>query len=278
MSGHKDILVFLEGHDAVQRLAFAAVQAARWKAHLTAVFIAAPMQATLDIGFAVGEAAIRSAFEHHRGLAEAAERTARAAFDALVAEHGLQAEWRYSHDETLERILSHARHFGLAMIGFPGRDGNGPASLCEDIVLASGRPTVLVPPGWPAEVSGKRIVVGWNGSRESARALSDAMPLLEAADAVKLVLVAEGSANGPADGEEPGADIVRHLARCGVNASAEHVEKGNPGDVLLARAKDFGADLLVMGAYGHSRITELVFGGATRSILMKADLPVFLSR
>lgn len=275
---HKDILVILEGRDAVQRLAFAAVQAARWNAHLTALFVASPMQATLDIGFAVGEAAIRSAFEHHRGLAQAAEEKARAAFDALVAEHGLRAAWIYSHDEPVERILSHARHCGLAVIGFPGRDGDSAASLCEDVVLASGRPTVLVPPGWPAEVSGKRILVGWNGSRESARALSDAMPLLEAADAVRLLLVAEERTAALVAGEEPGSDILRHLARCGVTASAEHVARGNPGEVLLERARNFGADLLVMGAYGHSRITELVFGGATRSVLLRAELPVFLSR
>jgi nucleotide-binding universal stress UspA family protein len=122
------------------------------------------------------------------------------------------------------------------------------------------------------------VLIGWNASREATRAVSDAMPLLSAADVVTVLTI--DAREGPdAHGELPGADISLHLTRHGVKAEIERtVSAGIPvGDVLLSRAADLGADLLVIGAYGHSRVRELLLGGATRSILHSMTLPVLMS-
>ena len=115
-------------------------------------------------------------------------------------------------------------------------------------------------------------------SRKATRAVNDAMPLLETADSVTVLVINPiGGIDG--HGEEPGADIALHLARHGVNATAEHMvaEDISVGDMLLSRCANAGADLLVMGAYGHSRMRELILGGATRNILQHMTVPVLMS-
>src|SRR6185436_7271120 len=121
------------------------------------------------------------------------------------------------------------------------------------LIFASGRPVLLLPPTPPA-AGCHRVLVGWNAGREAARAVGDALPLLEKADAVELLVVDQGR-NSTGHGEEPGADIARHLARHGVQVEVRRIQSagGEVGRLLLARAASFGADLLVMGAYGHSR-------------------------
>jgi len=127
-------------------------------------------------------------------------------------------------------------------------------------------------------VIGKCVLVAWDASREAARAVADAMPLLAAADAV-IVLAVDPQPGPDGHGEIPGADIALHLARHGVKAQIERtVSAGVPiGELLLSRAADLGADMLVMGAYGHSRVRELLLGGATRSILASMTIPVLMS-
>jgi len=122
---------------------------------------------------------------------------------------------------------------------------------------------------------GQRVVVGWNSTREAARAVNDAMPLLVAAEVVT-VLTIDAREAPLGHGQLPGADISLHLARHGVKAQVEQTVSADlsVGDVLLSRAADLGADLLVMGAYGHSRLRELLLGGATRTLLGFTGLSV----
>ena len=148
----------------------------------------------------------------------------------------------------------------------------------ELVALASGRPILAVPYAGQFETVGRRVLIGWNATREATRAVNDAMPLLAAADVVT-VLTIDAREAPDAHGELPGADISLHLARHGVKATIERtVSAGVPaGEVLLSRAADLGADLLVIGAYGHSRMRELLLGGATRSILQSMTVPVLMS-
>jgi nucleotide-binding universal stress UspA family protein len=117
--------------------------------------------------------------------------------------------------------------------------------------------------------------VAWNGSREAARAVADALPLLAAAERVSILMV-RPEPDGM--GAPPGADVTHHLGRHGVKVEPVRIDDaGDVGALLLARCAAAGADVLVMGAYGHSRLRELVLGGATRTVLHETTLPVLLS-
>jgi len=154
----------------------------------------------------------------------------------------------------------------------------GPPGLAESLVLSSGRPIIVFPPrGTASKV--RRILVAWNAKRESIRAVADALPLLAKAEAVE-VLVVDHQRHPTGHGQEPGADIARHLARHGAQVEVRRLSSGGKdvGSLLLSQAAGFGADLLVMGAYGHSHLREWMFGGVTRTVLYEAGLPVLMSR
>lgn len=148
--------------------------------------------------------------------------------------------------------------------------------LSERMIFASGRPCLLVPTHWPSDRVPNRIVVGWNGGREATRAIADAMPFLIAAGAVHLVVAADARAQ-VLYGEVPGVDMAAHLARQGVPVLLEQCPGDDAGAVLLERCAAIDADLLVMGAMGRPRISEFVFGGATRTVLASARVPLLLS-
>ncbi len=196
---------------------------------------------------------------------------------AREAASGVRVEWRYREGDIRALFNQHAHYTDLVMLA-QGTGDAVPAGLVPnlpgDLVLTAGRPVVVVPwTGAPSSI-GKRVLVGWNASREAARALNDALPLLEKAEAVKVLTVSQG------DGRHlPGAEIAQHLARHGVKAEADQVPKveAPPATILSAEAKDFGADLLVCGAWGHSRVFETVLGGVTRDLLRRMELPLLLS-
>ncbi len=275
----KDIVVFIEAdEERAGRLAFAAALARRWQAHLIATFVANRLELTPSSSFARGSGVEAMLRKHHAAARVTAAET-RTLFDRIVADADISGEWRLSDHEDGETLMLHARHASLAIVGPPMRPTR-PArmlSLSEDVIFASGRPTLLLPAGWPSHRIGRRIVVGWNGSREAATAIALAMPFLTEADIVHLVVVPEARPNGWL-GADPGADMSRHLARNGVEVVLEQRPGTDAGIVLLDHARSVDADMLVMGAYGRPRISEFVFGGTTRTVLAKADTPILLSR
>jgi nucleotide-binding universal stress UspA family protein len=188
-------------------------------------------------------------------------------------------EWR-SEPYFSGDVGVHARYADLAVVARPDPAGQtaGPPGLVESLVLTSGRPVIVIPPRSTA--SGvRRILVGWDAGRAAARAVADALPLLVRATAVE-VLVIDAERHRAGHGQEPGADIARYLARHHAHVEVRRLSSGGEdvGRVLLSHAATFGADLLVMGAYGHARLNELIFGGVTRTVLREADLPVLMSR
>jgi nucleotide-binding universal stress UspA family protein len=274
-----EIVVFVDGRtETTGILEFAGVLAEEYGAHLTAVFMRPLAVSTAPEMFARGKGIV-DVIDAHTTQIEAIEAGHRARFDGIVRHHGLQSEWRALPYLSLD-VEVHAHYADLAVVARPDPAGQtaGPLRLGESLVFTSGRPVILFPPhGTASRV--RRILVGWNAGRESVRAVADAMPLLVRAEAVE-VLVVDSERRRSGHGQEPGADIARHLARHGVQVEVQRrsSEGEDVGRVLLSQAAAFGADLVVMGAYGHSYLNEWIFGGVTRTVLREAGLPVLMSR
>ncbi|MCK5623626.1 MAG: universal stress protein, partial [Alphaproteobacteria bacterium] len=247
--------------------------ALRHDAHLTGLAVDRPPEIP---GFAAIEIP-PSAVEILRQQRQEALEKERKTFEDAVNASGLTGRSGFSvaSGRPLESLSLRSRYADLTVISqnAPESQGGGD-DLVDELIMASGRPILVVPYiGAPAEI-GRKVLVAWNGSREAARAVSDAMPILESADSIEVFAVEPNGIGGM-----PGADIAQHLARHGLKAIAAKTAGLDieVGDVLLNQVADSGADLVVMGAYGHSRMRELVLGGATRHILGHMTVPVLLS-
>jgi nucleotide-binding universal stress UspA family protein len=150
--------------------------------------------------------------------------------------------------------------------------------VIEAVLFGSGRPLLIVPYVGVRQVLPKHVLIGWDGRAQASRAMHDALPLLKEAEQVSLIVVEEVGKKRPAT-ETPVENAAAQLARHGIKAEISHLPSGDldVGNAILSRAADLGVDLLVMGGYGHSRMRELVLGGATRGILQTMTVPVFMS-
>src|SRR5882762_4352165 len=274
----REIVVFIDGRtETTGILEFASVLADEHGARLISVFMQPEPAATPPEMFARGEG-ILNVIEVHQAQIEGIEAKHRAQFEDIVRRHEIRSEWR-SLPYLSSEVGVHAYYADLVVIAHPESPGQtaGPPGIAESLVLSSGRPIIVFPPrGTVSRV--RRILVAWNATRESIRAAADALPLLVKAEAVE-VLVVEHQRH-PGHGPEPGADIARHLARHGAQVEVRRLASGGEdvGRLLLSQAAAFRADLLVMGAYGHSHLNEWMFGGVTRTVLREASLPVLMSR
>lgn len=151
-------------------------------------------------------------------------------------------------------------------------------TLLEAALLGSGRPVVIVPPAWITGEIGRVILLCWKPTREAARAVADAGPIIKSADRVVVVTV-DAHPTEAGHGESPGADICAHLARGGAKVDLVNLASGGrtEAEAIQDQALAVGADLIVMGGYGHSRLREFVLGGVTREMLANSKLPVFMS-
>jgi nucleotide-binding universal stress UspA family protein len=213
--------------------------------------------------------------EENRKTAE----TAAARFETGARTAGISAETRILEASVgggASLFGAIARRFDLAIVGQAQREhGASEEVMIEAALFESGRPLVVVPYIQRQGLKLDRVIVCWDGGRTAARAIADAMPFLERAKAVDVVIVAEERKQD----EITGAKLVQHLARHGIAASARRTSKGDISieNVILSYAADSGADFLVMGGYGHSRLREFILGGATRGILASMTLPVLMS-
>lgn len=277
--GYRTILVHCDVDKAVpHRLAIAADLAERFGAHLVGVHARPPFEAPVyfDAG---GAFPMDDFFRAYEASVKANEATASAAFAAAIKGRHLSTEWRAADGYADAVLPVHARYADLVVLGQAGPDpSTTPADLPETVALATGRPILVVPYIGVTKSPGKVVMLCWNASRESARAACDALPLLEAASKV-VVLVVEPEISDTGHGAEPGADVAAWLARHGVEVivQREAAPDADVGALILSRAADLDVDLIVMGVYGHSRMRELVLGGASRTMLGSMTVPILMS-
>lgn len=271
----KDILVHVDGsrHCAV-RLDLAAALAAAHDAHLTGLHVRSEQQVPQFVRSQFGPQVV--ALQNQ--FANEARAQAESLFEHRLRAAGVNHEWRAAEGDPYEVVALHARYADVTVLGQTDPEDDEDRALPDHLVLDAGRPVLVVPYAGRFSGAFNRVMVAWNGSREATRAVNDALPLLRKA---KKVVVMAANPGGGIDGhgDVPGADLSLHLARHGVNAEAQQVQADdlNIGQILLSRCADEDVDLLVMGAYGRSRVRELVLGGATRHVLEHMTMPVLMS-
>jgi nucleotide-binding universal stress UspA family protein len=278
---YKDLLVVLDtAADTNGRIELAVMLAERFTAHLVGLYPIPSPELPRRAGYADLAALEPIYHEWRERMLEQAE-TIRGTFERLAGQRGVKTEWRAVAEGAEADPALHARYADLTILGQRDPDDGEMAMMRpppEQVTFASGRPILIVPYAGRFDSVGRRVLIAWNASREAARVTADAMPVLASAETVTVIAV-DPQSNPRGHGDLPGADIALHLARHNVRAQVERtVSAGVPiGELLLSRAADLGADLLVMGAYGHSRLREMLLGGATRSILASMTIPVLMS-
>jgi nucleotide-binding universal stress UspA family protein len=279
--GYKDLLVVLDPSRAGRRrIDIAVALAERFEAHLVGYYPLPMAEVSRAIGY-YNPALLDPLMQRLADNSRESGDLLRTEFEDAARRRGISFEWRAPNGSSETDPAIHARYADLTILGQPDPDraaGEVTGPPPEAVALACGRPILAIPYAGFFPTIGRQVLIAWNASREAARAVNDAMPLLTGA--VKVTVLVVDPQQGPkAHGEVPGADISLHLARHGVRAEVERTVAGDVaiGDVLLSRAADIGADLLVMGAYGHSRAHELLLGGATRSVLHTMTLPVLMA-
>jgi nucleotide-binding universal stress UspA family protein len=277
-----DILVHLDPTPrCAARLELAAALASRHGAHLTGLHVIDIPSANYFYGAAMPFVPTNpeDIIERMRAEANAAAKPIETAFRDCLSRNGLQGEWRLVEGNPPAMVALHARYADLCVVGQPNPyEPQDADPVTVTTVMTAGRPVLAIPFAGAFPTVGERVLVAWNASREAARAVNDALPLLAGAKQVTVLAINPQRGVG-GHGEVPAADIALHLARHGLKAEAAHtVAKDiSDGEALLSYAADVGADLIVAGAYGHSRARELVFGGVTRTLISEMTAPVLLS-
>jgi nucleotide-binding universal stress UspA family protein len=273
----KDLVVNLTvGADRDPAAQFAVSIATAFEAHIAGIAFAYDPVITPTVMDGLSAAWIDTQRTENRAAAqEAVDR-----FEAATRREGLSAEHRIieaSLGGAANLFGRIARRFDLAVVGQMDPERVMPDDLLiEAALFESGRPMILVPYIQKDPLKLDRILVCWDASRNAARAIGDALPLLKRGKTIEIIMVASGS--GKTD-ELPGADLGEHLARHDLNVEVKRLVAADVGvsDVILSYAADCAADFIVMGGYGHSRLREFVLGGATRGILESMTVPVLMA-
>jgi nucleotide-binding universal stress UspA family protein len=255
---------------------YAASLASIFEAHLTGVaFVYDPIVPVSATGYIPAEIIERQQADNE-GFAKAALDR----FNAATKREGLSAEpltIATSLAGAGEHFSRIARRFDLAVLGQAEPDSSSIDDIiAETTLFDSGRPIVIVPYIQKGPLKLDRAMVCWDGSRQAARAIGDAMPILGKAGTVEIVSIADEP--GKQDRIE-GVDMGQHLARHGLKVEVERIPAGDVdvADALLSHAADSGADIMVMGGYGHSRLRQFLLGGVTRSTLRSMTVPVLMA-
>jgi nucleotide-binding universal stress UspA family protein len=228
-------------------------------------------------------------FSAHLDFLRERAKNALVAFETIAREKAVPGfEARMTDDDAEIGLCLHARYADLVVIGQTSEEQDSPtlkADFPQNVILNAGRPVLVIPYIGQFDSIGKRVLIAWDASKEATRAVTNALPLLIRADIVQ-VAVFNPNPYSNVHGEQPGSDIALFLARHGVKIelSIHHTERDaakntklDVGNALLSLANDLSSDLLVMGAYGHSRFRETMLGGVTRTIMQTMTLPVLMS-
>jgi nucleotide-binding universal stress UspA family protein len=283
----RDLLVYVDQSErASERLRLAADLASRHMSRLTAIYVREPTPAQLheqsiaELGQGSSDAITRTNRRIRKSVDEAAERL-RAALDEVKREHGLEVEWRCLDGVGSIVVPQHARFADLCILS---QDVSAAATatgytFSEELLFVSGRPVVFVPAQGSFDTLGRHILIAWNSSRASTRAVNDALPLIERAEQVT-VLAVNPAEFAERNGALPPEKMVEHLRRHGASVegiSLNNIAVGSIADAVQAEAHKVGADLIVAGAFGHPRLWEKLLGGVTRDLLARMNLPILMS-
>jgi nucleotide-binding universal stress UspA family protein len=209
------------------------------------------------------------------------ERSRRDSFLASANRWDVSAEWRPVHSGDPAGLAVQVRHADLLVVGQHDPYDNGtlvPEGFMTDMLFASGCPLLMIPHAGSFTLPAHHVAIAWDASREAARALVDALPLLHGASHVSVIHI--DRADRPPTPDAAFAELALHLDDHGIHAHivcADRDPRMRTGEVLLSRLADIGADLLVMGAYARSRVREALLGGVTRTIASSMTVPVLMS-
>jgi nucleotide-binding universal stress UspA family protein len=292
----KDILVCLDPTDASEvRLRLAAALAIEHRAHLSAVCVlserargAPPSHHAGVLSPPIGVAWLPQDLPTPRDASPAEQDTAAAPDMAAIIEqrfrekvqpHAIEGDWHQLGAGEGADLMALAGATDLVVYGQTSPNYRMPSGYRpEDIVVTSGRPVLVIPYAGEFTTVGRRVLVAWDDTREAARALHDALPLIGKAEAVTVLTVRSREASFERDA--PGLHrVVRHLGRHGITARHEERLRGDLSiaEVLLSRAADLDIDLIIAGAYHHSRFREALVGGVSRNLLDHMTVPVLMS-
>jgi nucleotide-binding universal stress UspA family protein len=270
----RDLLVHLDpSRHCPARVKLAVALAGRAGAHLTGLYVTPRLEVPPFLADQFAPAALDDAF-----ATVAFQRDeARKVFEAATGASGSAAEWMELMGDASVVVPAQAHFADMTILGQsdPAETLQGSdRSLPEYVAMTSGRPVLMVPYAGDFESVGERVLVAWNGSPQAARAVNDALPLLTRAKAVTVLEI-----DPPPEAEDGGSDIGRHLRRHGIPVEmARTTGRGiDVADLLLSRAADASADLIVMGVYGHSRRREIILGGVSRYVFQHMTVPVLMS-
>ena len=279
----KTILVpFYDDDIAQNALATSWLVAERFASYVEALFVMRPPQIFVGEGIALEGAYITQQEEELRRQASSAHKRFQSIIkprnlpevDASTPSDGVTAGWREIEGLEGPVIGDYGRLFDLILIG---RNFGQPwidwSVMCEAALFDTGKPVLVAAAETPASV-GERIVVAWNGSTETARCIALSMPFLARAESVVVLTVEDWQVPGPS-----GEQVATHLMRNGIKASPRNVVSGSRsvGEAILHEANEVNADLIVKGAYTHSRLRQMVFGGATQHLLHNTPIPLFMA-
>lgn len=275
MPSLKSVLVHLDASErSAARLKVATEVAHQHAANTAAMFAVTPSVVMYPYTLAYSPEALPVMREFEADRRDRARKT----FDRACASAQVSPAWMETSDEPVRAFARQALYADLLVLGQYQPDlatsADVPTDFVESVLIGSGRPALVLPYIGTFESIGRVALVAWKESRESARALSASLPFLQRADKVHVAMWDEGSSDAA-----PGTDLQAYLHSHGVAATLHRNGKATAdiGQYLLSMASDLGADLLVMGCYGHTRSREWVLGGATRSVIRSMTLPVLMS-
>ena len=272
----KNIAVSLNETERLpQVLAAARKLGSAFNAHVRGIYVVPAAQVYPMVGYD----AVPEIYDGNRIYFQTEQPKVKEAFERAMKADGISASFEGVDSRTSQiatEFAERARTADLAVLAASKADGSSgiETDFAERVVMLAGRPVLVLPREGDAALNWDEMLLGWDNGREAARAAFDAMPLLRMAKKVRVI----GIDVAPR-GMEPGAEIAETLAHHGVKAEITHVASDGmgAGETLLRAANDNGSGLVVMGAYGHSRLAEFVFGGATRHVVKKLTRPVLMS-
>ncbi|WIM10502.1 universal stress protein [Enhydrobacter sp.] len=276
---YKTILVHCDaGKTSAARIGVALDLAARFGAHVIGAYVRPRFEAPI---FSDGSLAVDALYQNYDASVKSDEAAAATLFRNGAAGKSVPTEWRTADGYADEALARLAHGADLVVVGQRERETStmgAQPDLPERLALASERPVLVVPYIGVSAAPGRRVLLCWNGRREAGRAATGALPLLEKAETVSVLTIA-ASGSGEEGDSAATSEFMGWLARHGVKAVRQHdtADDSDIGDIILSRAADGSADLIVMGLYGHSRTREMVMGGASRTVLGSMTVPVLMA-